>query len=90
MVRNIVYEHDRINGVRCLAITTNLGALNELIINDRTGNIIDGNPESKEYKDKFIKYAIDAFINKNKPDKSHLKSWDTQAEKMREIITEKL
>jgi len=71
-------------------ISTNLGALNELIINDKSGNIIDGCPEDKEYKDKFIKYAINAFINKNKPDKSHLKTWREQAIKMRKIISEKL
>jgi len=67
-------------------ISTNFGALNELIINDKTGNIIDRTPEDKEYKDKFIKYAIDGFINKNKPDKSHLNSWKDQSILLRKMI----
>jgi len=71
-------------------ISTDLGALGELIIDDKTGDIINGDPESKEYKEKFIKYSISAFINKNKPEKSHLKTWNEQSILLRNIIMEKL
>jgi len=71
-------------------ISTNIGALNELIINDKTGNIINGSPRDKEYKEKFIEYAVNGFINKNKPNTDHLGTWNDRAKEMRKIILEKL
>lgn len=71
-------------------ISTNLGALNELIINGKSGYIINGNPEDREYSDKFKYYSVKSFVENLRPDKSHLKTWDTQAKRMRDIIMEKL
>ena len=71
-------------------ISTNIGALNELIIDDKSGNIINLNTESKEYKEKFIKHSIEGFVNKGKPTKNHLKTWNEQSILMRQFLKEKL
>lgn len=70
------------------SISTNLGALNELIIDNISGNIINGDPESEEYKNKFIKYSINAFVENKRPNIDHLKTWSEQAKLMRNEIEE--
>jgi len=71
-------------------VSTNIGALNELIINDKSGNIIDGNPESKEYKNKFTNYSIESFRDYKQPNVDHLKTWIKQSILLRESIKEML
>lgn len=47
-------------------ITSNRGALPESVINGETGVIIDGDPYSKEYKEKFIAETISLLKDQNR------------------------
>lgn len=71
-------------------ISTSIGALGELIINNKSGNIICSDPETEYYKNLFVAHSVDAFMSKYLPYKEHLKTWDDQAEEMRNIVMERL
>jgi glycosyltransferase involved in cell wall biosynthesis len=46
-------------------ITSNRGALPEIVVQDKTGSLIEGDPYSQEYKDKFI-LATTTLLNDQK------------------------
>ena len=74
-------------------ITTDLGALNEQVINGYNGYTIPGSGYSDEYKNQFISMTVDALCKNvvQLPDCSSLIfSWKEQAEKLIDIIYRKV
>lgn len=72
-------------------VTTNKGALGEQVVTGDNGFLIDLDPNSPEYRDTFISYAITALVNKPVPYNDGLIfTWSEQANKMRESLEKKL
>lgn len=71
-------------------VTTDIGALNEQVIEGYNGNLIGR--DSKDYKELFIQSSIDSFKNSEKiKEIPHtVYSWDNQARFMKSMIEEKL
>src|SRR4030042_1064677 len=73
------------NGV--WVVTSKLGALPEQVVDQKNGFLIDGNAHSLEYKEKFIKKAIDSLTKNYIPDSTGLIfSWQEQCIRLRKYI----
>lgn len=77
------------NGV--WVVTTDLGALAEQVKNGINGYTIGGYSRTPEYKDKFIKLAIQSLESDNIPNSNGLIfSWNEQSRLMRQSIVERI
>ena len=76
----------------CWIVTTNLGALPEQVVDGVNGYCIRGNPFSTNYKETFIRYAIDALGGKTVSPNSNglIFSWADRAALVNNILKNEL
>ncbi len=74
-------------------ISTNLGALNEQVINGYNGYLINGDAHSDQYQNEFIDRSVDALCSDNIPINNCstlIFSWKEQAENLLNIIRKEI